>query len=105
MKIRIDALRIGQRVDLEGDRYADPDNNSENGWRSTHPEFESEYEIVFDTVSESSGCIRVDFNSGFSCGFPPDHLVTVDEDQDESELEAGQDRESYTDTQDRESYT
>lgn len=84
MKVRIDQLRVGQRVDLEGDKYADawcdPDTKSETkaAW-SAH--YEAEYCVVEGWERESPGCIRVDFESSPSIGFPPDHLVEVDPDQ------------------------
>jgi hypothetical protein len=59
-------LRPGDRIDLEGDAYAD------NG---EHPEFEFEYETVLATERETPNCVRVDFESGFSCGFPPAHRI------------------------------
>lgn len=88
MQCRIDALRVGQRVDLEADACADPDyhNAARDGdldafLYSDHPEFKFEFETVLCVERESECCIRVDFESGFSCGFPPDHLVDVDGEQ------------------------
>jgi len=66
---RVSDLTPADKVDLEGDRYAD------NG---EHPEFEFEYERPFEVVRETPDCVLVNFESGFSCGFPPDHLVKVD---------------------------
>lgn len=85
LKCRIDALQVGQRVDLQGDRYADPayythvslgKPNPEEA--SLHPEFQFTFEVVLEIERESSAVIRVDFESGFSCGFPPNHCVGVD---------------------------
>ena len=72
--IAISELRIGDKVDLERDAYADP-NPDESG----HPEFEFEYEVVMEIEQETPGTTVVHFESGFSCGFPPDHKVEVDE--------------------------
>jgi len=71
-EIPVSKLLVGQRVDLEGDKYADNGN---------HPEFENEYEVVQSITEESRDCILVEFASGFTCGFPPDHLVVIDQDQ------------------------
>jgi hypothetical protein len=69
---RVDALRIGDRVDLENDKYADP-----NG---TNQGFPFEFLTVEAIERETRDCIRVDFN-GFSCGFPPNHWIDVDGEQ------------------------
>lgn len=69
MKKRIDQLEPGDRVDLEGDIYADP-----NGERV---EFIFEYETVETVERETADCVLVEFESGFACGFPPDHLVEI----------------------------
>lgn len=67
---RVDALEPGDLVDLEGDRYADaPDSESDNS------EFEFEFQVVIDVVRETPDCMRVDFESGSSFGFPPSHEV------------------------------
>ena len=70
---RVLDLRVGDRVDLEGDLIADP--------AGDHPEFEFEFEVVDHIERETEDCIRVDFRSGLSCGFPPDHWVDVDGEQ------------------------
>lgn len=79
---RVDQLRAGDRVDLEADVIADPDAYA--GGNSQHSEFEFEFEVVLEMECETDECTRVDFESGFSCGFPPDHLVHVDGEQGES---------------------
>lgn len=68
-------LKPGHRVDLEGDKYADPEGTSE------HPEFQFEFETVATVERETAACVRVDFESGFSCGFPTDYAVEVDREQ------------------------
>ncbi len=49
--------------------------------KSDYPQFRFEYEKVEAMERESDDCIRVDFESGFSCGFPPDHEIAVDPEQ------------------------
>ena len=79
---RIDALRIGQRVDLEGDMFADPDYYaSGDPDTSEHPEFQYEFEVVAAVEPETPECTLAIFESGYACGFPPDHLVSVDGEQ------------------------
>jgi hypothetical protein len=88
MQCRIDALRIGQRVDLENDLYADPGGyeSAQAGEesRSEHPEFEYAFEVVMEITIEphdTDPVTVVAFESGFTCGFPPDHLIDVDGEQ------------------------
>lgn len=88
VQCRIDALKVGQRVDLEADRYADPAYYAKAQARepypeeaSDHPEFQYAYEVVMAVVRERPDVTRVDFESGFSCGFPPAHRVDVDPEQ------------------------
>jgi hypothetical protein len=82
MKTRIENLRIGQRVDLEGDLFADTlYYEADDPGASDHPEFQFEWETVAAIERETGECIRVDFASGFSCGFPPDHEVDIDGEQ------------------------
>ena len=72
MRVNVLSLRIGQRVDLEGDVIADP------GDKSDHPEFAYEFEVVETIERETEDCVCVYFESGFTCGFPVDHVVNVD---------------------------
>lgn len=77
-------LRPGDRVDLQNDPFADPDglaSSNDDASTSQHPEFEFEFEVVLAVVRETDDYIRVDFESGFSCGFPPDHAIEVDGEQ------------------------
>ncbi len=84
-KRRIDLLKVGDRVDLEADAIADPEYHaSGDPMASSHPEWQFEFERVLEIERETADCIRVDFESGFSCGFPPDHLIDVDGEQDEN---------------------
>jgi len=80
---RIDKLRVGQRVDLEGDVFADPETYAADGdaSHSQHPEFQFEFEVVAAITRETEDCICVDFESGFCCGFESDHEVDVDGEQ------------------------
>ena len=68
MDILIRQLKSGMKVDLAGDRYADPDRSSAT----------LEYELaeVVGMEWETAGCVRVDTTEG-SYGFPPDHSVIV----------------------------
>jgi hypothetical protein len=76
-------LRPGDRVDLEGDVFADPDVYADplNGV-SEHPEFEFEFQVVEAVVPETDECTRVEFEGGFVCGFAPDHMIEVDGEQE-----------------------
>lgn len=85
---RVDALRIGDRVDLEGDIFADPFASFQHVYSPhpvhrfpEHPEFAFEFELVENIEVETPDCVRVDFESGFSCGFPPEHWLDVDGEQ------------------------
>jgi hypothetical protein len=71
MMVKVKDLRERDYVDLEGDPYADP--------QSDKPEYEFEYAIVAGIERETPTCVRVDFETGNSVGFPPDHEVDVDE--------------------------
>jgi len=77
---RIDQLRPGDRVDCEGDPIADP-NYGDDGATSDHPEFRFEFEVVLSVVVETNDCSCVEFESGFTCGFPPDYWIEVDAEQ------------------------
>ena len=67
--ICVDKLQSGDYVDLEGDIFADPEND--NSWYEYH------YAIVDQIEHETPGCIRVDFQDGDSIGFPPDHILKI----------------------------
>lgn len=81
---RVDQLVIGQRVDLQNDLYADPKGRDFTqdgvGSGTDHPEFETEFQVVYDIERETPDCLVVHFD-GFSCGFPPHHEVDVDGEQ------------------------
>lgn len=84
---RIDSLWIGQRVDLQNDIFADPLGHlaaEGEGGESDHPEFEYEFESVVSITDETTNgeaCLVIEFASGFTCGFPPDHEVDIDGEQ------------------------
>lgn len=90
---RADQLKVGQRVDLQCDPVADPDGydyaRDGEGSGSQHPEWAFEFETVAEIEYEPhpvEPAICVTFESGFVCGFPPDHEVEVDPEQPDSEL-------------------
>lgn len=68
---RIDQLQVGDLVDLERDRFADP--------TGEHDEFQFEYYEVIEITHETADCIAVAFEGFDIVGFPPDHLVSVEE--------------------------
>ena len=70
---KISGLRPGDYVDLEGDKFANPDSDPGNA-------YEFEYQIVAAIERETPTCTRVDFEGGPSVGFPPDHEVKIDPD-------------------------
>lgn len=80
---RVDMLRTGDRVDLEGDIFADPRGGATDSLSmedSDHPEFAMEFQTVREIDRESDECICVYFDN-FACGFPPDHWLDVDGEQ------------------------
>jgi hypothetical protein len=66
--MRVDELREGDMVDLEGDPFADPDRSED--W------LHYEFAVVADTERETDECVRVDC-LGVCFGAPPDHRVLV----------------------------
>lgn len=66
---RVDELKPGDLVDLEGDEFADP-----NGTNETFP---FEYTEVEEAKRETSTCVAVAFLGFDVVGFPPDHVVKV----------------------------
>lgn len=55
----------GIAIDFQGDKIADT---------GEHPEFEFEYQPVYEVVRETPSCVVL-YCDNFACGFPPDHLV------------------------------
>lgn len=67
-------LRPGDLVDLEGDEYAERECSP--GCEScelNRVSFEYELATVAHVEHETDGCVRVDFESVMSVGFPADH--------------------------------
>lgn len=63
------AIRPGQSINLEGDRFADNGN---------HPEFEFEYQPVYAIAWEGDSCVVL-YCDNFACGFPPGHLIEIND--------------------------
>lgn len=78
---RVDRVRVGDRMDLRGDAFADPDNDP----RSELPYMFAE---VLEIEKEGRGCIVLHTSLG-SFGFPPDHYVEVDPEQARGTGEGG----------------
>lgn len=67
--MRVDELRVSDMVDLEGDKYADPNAGTpDSTWQF-------EYGSIVGIERESATCTRLDFLTGESVGFPPDHTI------------------------------
>lgn len=67
--VKVNDLKQGDRVDLEGDIYADPHNE--------RAALQCEYQLVDTIEMETPACICVYFED-FTCGFPTGHEVKVD---------------------------
>jgi hypothetical protein len=83
--VKVEDLKPGMAVDLENDQYADAfghrgyERDPEDGLGETdHMAFESELARVFEVTEETPDCIVVEFDLT-TCGFPPEHVVQVDE--------------------------
>jgi hypothetical protein len=71
--IRADNVKAGDRLDLEGDRYADP--NGDGIGESGHfYAFEFELAEVEEVERETPDCIVIHTSLG-SFGFPADHMI------------------------------
>ena len=66
---KAEAVKPGQVVDLEGDRYAETADGAEV--------LAYEYVEVADVERETPDCVRVDFEGFDSIGFPAGHLLKV----------------------------
>lgn len=60
-------LRVGDLVDLEGDRFADP--------RKDNALFECELGSVACVIRETPRCVAIGIEGADVYGFPPDHVV------------------------------
>lgn len=59
----------GMTLDLEGDKFADPDN--------TNTYFKNGLVTVVNVEIETDDCVRIDFAETDSVGFPVEHKLTV----------------------------
>jgi hypothetical protein len=66
IEVKAADIRIGDRVDLEGDDIADWDGRL----------VACELATVTGSVRETADCVRVDFEDE-SFGFPPEHLLRI----------------------------
>ncbi len=73
---RAELLRPGDRIDLQGDIYADIWHDEDGG----NPAFQFEFAEVYSVEKESADCVCVD-TSQAAFGFPAGHLVKVDGEQ------------------------
>ena len=67
---RVDMLRPGDRIDLEGDKFVDPNET----------EFAYEFVTVIKITRETRNCYRVETSQGVF-GFPATHWMVVDAEQ------------------------
>ena len=67
----VNELKIGDSIDLEGDKYADP--NGDN------VALASEWQEVYSLERETPTCIVIE-TPYITVGFPVDHVVRVRED-------------------------
>ena len=75
IKVPAKDIKPGMQVDLEGDPYADPEQDNQA--------FVCCYHEVSQVVREASGCVAIAFEGFDLVGFPPEHLLSVKEDPDE----------------------
>lgn len=60
-------LTVGDRIDLEGDLFADPERD--------HMEYQCEYSVVCEITRETTSCTVIHCEGGPSIGFPPEHMI------------------------------
>jgi hypothetical protein len=77
--IRAKDVREGDRLDLEGDQFADPNGN---GLTATghYEAFEFELAVVNEITWEGPDCVVLHTSQG-DYGFPPDHEIKQESDQ------------------------
>lgn len=68
--VKVRDIRPGDMVDLEGDKYADPDSDPGKG-------FEFQYALVCEKKQETDDCIVLYFEEDSPVGFPVDHELKV----------------------------
>lgn len=83
VKRRVSDLKPGDRVDLQNDLVADVEGYLDGGvsYACRSHGWEFEFAEVMEVEDEGADCVCVTFVDGFTCGFPPDHLVEVDGEQ------------------------
>lgn len=69
--IRIDELKEGDLIDLEGDKFADPNRR--------RLEFQCEYACVDYVCREDESCVAIGIQGVDVFGFSPEHLVPAAE--------------------------
>lgn len=70
--VKVTDVRPGMDLDLEGDKYADPENDLDGL-------FVYEFATVMSVIRETPGCVLIHFENAGDFGFPPDHEVRVSE--------------------------
>lgn len=72
---RVDQLRVGDVLDLQGDKFADPDPPDGEEATTNRIVFEAEYVTVDYIEREMPECVAVGIEGVDVFGMPPDHLV------------------------------
>ena len=67
--VPVEKLKIGDWVDLQHDRYADP--------TGANPLLELAYQQVYHLEQETAECVAVDFEGFDTVGFPTGHQLRV----------------------------
>lgn len=75
---RADQVQVGDRLDLEGDKFADPNGNGMTDL-GHYEAFEFELAVVNERWEEGPDCVVLCTSLG-EYGFPPDHLIKTEED-------------------------
>jgi hypothetical protein len=76
--IKAKDVKEGDRLDLEGDQFADPNGNG-IGESGDFYAFEFELAEVEEVERETADCIVIHTSLG-SFGFPPDHMIKEEND-------------------------
>jgi hypothetical protein len=67
--IRADQVKIGDLIDLESDKYADPNED--------HIAFCCELQLVVEVHHETPDCVAIGFEGFDLVGFPVNHMLTL----------------------------